>query len=289
MATGFVGDSIRLQVTFRSWSETPETSEIEDPVSVLFEVYNDDASPTLILSTAATKISDGVYYYIWTPLEAGTFTTQFVGTFDDDSVDEVTAEFVISEQSDTILETSGTSLGTDYLVAFTGVIDPLYIDPAEIAGYFPDVLYSEIAEIIYRYSVQLKDLLSLGDDEAAPWIGQEWIAAATACELSRQQDWSGGSGNVNMVQLGDLMVKTGAAGARPGVITRGTASNWCELAGAIRVELLHMKTKPRAVVRGAAYQSPIPPRQLKDWESNGRFYPDSPIMQGLLDELKKRG
>lgn len=289
MATGFVGDSIRLQVTFRSWSETPETSVIEDPVTAVFELYNDASSPTLILSTAATKISDGIYYYIWTPLEAGTYTAQFVGTFADDSVDEVASEFIISEISTSVAETSGTSLGSDYEVLFTGVIDPLYIDPAEIAIYFPDVLYADIAEIIYRYSVQLKDLLSLGDDEAAPWIGQEWIAAATACELSRQQDWSGGSGNVNMVQLGDLMVKTGAAGARPGVITRGTASNWCELAGAIRTELLHMKTKPRAVVRGAAYQSPIPPRQLKDWETNGRFYPDSPIMQGLLDELKKRG
>lgn len=287
MATGYVGDSIRLQVTFRSWSETPETSEIEDPASVTFEVYNDAASPTLVLSATPTKVSDGIYYYIWTPTEEGTYSTIFTGTFDDASTDIVTTEFVITEDSPTTSTSSGEALGEDYEILLAGVIDPLYISPDEILPHFPEASAAYIAEIIYKYSYQAKAILNLSDDEETiPWIVMEWVAAQTACDLSREGNWGDGLGGISSVQLGDLSVRSGLGFAK-GKITRDNATSWCELAGVLYKELLHYSASPKAFVRGSDYPNPIPNRDIRDWNDKGSFNFDSPLMQGLLDGLTR--
>jgi hypothetical protein len=161
------------------------------------------------------------------------------------------------------------SLGADFELVFTsGVSGSVYLDPAELQVLFPEAGYVEILEFISYYSAEVDDLL---ENQAEITLEvQEYIKAATACALSRIFDYNGGlGGGDGMVRLGDLQIQ-GGRGSN-GAPTSGNAATWCQLAAALRSEMLRgqKRTGMRAVVRGSKYRNPMPMRHLRNAEWHG--------------------
>lgn len=154
---------------------------------------------------------------------------------------------------------TATTLGGSHTVLFAGVIDPLYVNPDELTAIFPDALPVEIAEQIFFVSLEVKDMLSIADDNYPSWIALDYIKAAAACSLSKIYDTE--DGEEQTVRLGDFTVTNRSFPKR--IVNRGTANTWCELAAALRTELLRSSTGLRGVIEGDKLINPIPVRKLK--------------------------
>lgn len=166
------------------------------------------------------------------------------------------------------------SLREDYELVFSsGTAERLFVDPAELHILFPDVSYMEVFELVRFYSLESKAELDLhnsadGTPYEIPVIAQEYVKAAVACALTRLYDFNGmGGGNVggnNSFRLGDLQVDSNR-GNMPSVISRGTAATWCELAAALREEMLRLKPGAglKSVVRGSRRLNPMPSRFIR--------------------------
>jgi hypothetical protein len=276
MSTAYVGDTIRIRVTFYSWDSGTGTSSVEDPVTVTFRIVDMAASPTTVASGTPTKESDGVYYYDWTPTAAGDFFVEFVGVFGDGSSDVVTDDFTVIDPSVDSTTTAETLLA-DETVSMAGVITPLCVNPDELVAIFPDATELDIAEAIWRASSELNTILKLGDGECpTDPTALDYIKAAAACELSRVFEL--GDGNEQSIALGDFSVTYRSFPKSS--TNRGNATTWCELAAALRKEVIYKASSSRAFVHGSNYDNPIPIRKLRRDDEYEKYEPHK---QGLLD------
>lgn len=156
------------------------------------------------------------------------------------------------------------SLNEDFELVFTsGTSDTLYVDPAEILELFPDASYIEAYEWVAFYSDEVRGLLDLNVGDEITLAMREYVRAAAACALSRVFDWSTGGGGSDAFSLGDLRVENRSNQRK--VETRADATNWCELAGILRAELLGTEGRAlmRSVVRSDAWVNPMPDRSLR--------------------------
>lgn len=243
-----VNDTVRVKVTFNSWSDGDEQVP-DDPDSVVVNILDSDGD---VLSTdSPTPSGDyATYYYDWTPTSEGTFTVQFVGTFSDDSVDVVPVEFTVGGPE------TVTTLGIDYEISFAAGLSPLYLDPEDFLPLFPDARAIEIATFIKLYSEEM-DLLFAGKDLTN--TAYDYIRAATACALSRV--YSEGEGNESSFALGDLQVTT--RNTPKTSVNRANATTWCELAAVLRSEMYRGRAGMKPVVKGSNFENPMPIRTLK--------------------------
>lgn len=279
MSSIHVNETIRLKVTFYEWDDSQEPEDIEDPVTVVYSIYDDAATPGLVLTGTPLRESAGVYYYDWTPDTAGSYTFNFTATFEDDSVDVVTSHL-------TVLSTGATvegALYTDEIIYFAGIFEPMLIDPAELSSVFPDAPASEIAEQIYYASLEVEAItgfdFSEGDD--VTFLMLDYVKAAAACALSRTFDYA--TGDEQSVRLGDLDVVNRVFPKNSA--NRSNATTWCELAAALRKELIYENTGLRAVVHGASYDNPIPNRDLRDFSGGAGYSYLHVHRQGHLDDV----
>lgn len=278
MSSIHVNETIRLKVTFYEWDDSQEPEDIEDPVSVVYSIYDDAATPGLILTGTPLRESAGVYYYDWTPDTAGSYTFNFTATFADDSVDVVTSHL-------TVLATGASVQGAlyaDEIIPFAGVFDPMLIDPEELSSVFPDAPASEIAEQIYFASLEVVAITGIDlDSTSATYLMLDYVKAAAACALSRTFDYA--TGDEQSVRLGDLDVVNRVFPKNSA--NRSNATTWCELAAALRKELIYENTGARAVVHGGSYDSPIPNRDLRNFSRGDGYSYLSPVRQGHLDDV----
>ncbi len=166
----------------------------------------------------------------------------------------------------------GSTLILDQVIQFTGVLDPFYLDPAEVHIIYPDANQIEIAELIWKYSEEVMSIEKLDNTKTPPdvpsYLGLEYIQAATACSLSRIYDDVSG-GNEFSFALGDLSVQNRAYPKQS--VNRGNATTWCEYAAAIRKEMVANKVGMKAVSKGkGGGDNPhlIPARKLKYYDKN---------------------
>lgn len=282
MSSIHVNETIRLKVTFYEWDDSQEPEDIEDPVTVVYSIYDDSSTPGLILTGTPLRESAGVYYYDWTPGTAGSYTFNFTATFEDDSVDVVTSHL-------TVLSTGAVVDGTlyvDEIIYFAGIFEPMLIDPSELALVFPDAPASEIAEQIYYASLEVEAItgLDFSTDEAT-YLMLDYVKAAAACALSRTFEYA--TGDEQSVRLGDLDVVNRVFPKNSA--NRSNANTWCELAAALRKELIYESTGIRAVVHGGSYDSPIPNRDLRNYSGGAGYSYLSPVRQGHLDDVDAEG
>jgi len=269
-----VNDTLRIRAKFYTWDDVEDENVTEDPVTVVFTITdNEAASPGVIVNTTPTRSSQGVYYYDWTPSAEGSYTVTFVGAFDDGSVDIVSEDFEVLGVGEEAADSE--SLLSDETFSFAGVITPLCVSPDELLVSFPDALEVDIAEAIWRASEEINGVLDIEAGTCSTNLSVlEYIKAAAACDLSRT--FGTGIGNESEVTLGDLTVKYSGGGG--GNVNRATASTWCEIAAALRKEIILVLTQSKTFVKGSAYQNPIPIRKLRreteDW---------APVAQGELD------
>lgn len=253
-----INEQIRINASFYFDDNTSDATPaiLFEPTSVLFEVI--DSLNTTILSAAA--ILDGsVYYYNFTPTEEGEYTVRFTASFTDAD------DLVIEENISVGLESATPIyLDSDFTISFATYFTPLYLDPAELSLYFPDLTDYEIAEAIHMASIKVRDLFGLKDGEDPPAYAIDFVQAHAACSLSRLADDLFGSGAYTKddFTLGDLTVKDSSGSSAKSKISTGNAANWCELAYSLEIEMKMKSTSAKPFVKSSKYSNPVPERRL---------------------------
>lgn len=262
------GQKIRVSVRFVDYDFFANTDTLLDPASVTGALYKyNSGTNSYVLQSTLTPIvqqSQGIYYYDWTPAEDGKFKLIFTGTLPGATPSQVVNErtFFIGSVEPEL------TLGTTQEYLFLGELDPLYLDPQIVKTYYDDVDYVEAAEIINRVSLELLDWFGPNFDVTAQI--EEYILAYVMCELSKIYYYGGGMAGFTTASdymLGDLQVKRsgGTSNARDSLY-RGNVANWCELASLLRDELMYSRNNMKSVVRGDAWENPMPQRKLKRFD-----------------------
>jgi hypothetical protein len=235
-----VNDTVRIKVRFVDIdSSTGEQVDVS-PTLVAVRVY--DSDNVQIVNTTATSLTASQYYYDYTPSEAGEYRVTFIGTMPDTTYITVNQQLYVSTPTDEYKPVI--TLGHEEIITFAPDVDPLYLNPEELQSYFPEASLMEIGEIVHFYSLEVKQLYSYNDDITGADLNfttLEYIKAATACELSRTYSY-GGDDDVS-ISLGDLSISSRSLPRSQ--ITRGNATTWCQIAAALRKEMLTGKVGPK--------------------------------------------
>lgn len=241
-----VNDSVKLTVKFRDIDPSGNYVEINIS-SISLEIKKSDG--TVIVNIVDQPVSPpaSFYEYVFTPSLADTYTIKFTGKY----IDGVTEKVIPVEQK--LYVSSVTQdyeptiiLGSDETIVFASDISPLYVDPESLLVYFPEASVLEVAEVVHNYSLEIKAMYKLSDDEDGSNLSfnvLEYIKAATACELSRT--FGDGLGDEASLTLGDLTIANRSAPRT--TITRDNAISWCQIATALRKEMLAGRVSPMAM------------------------------------------
>jgi len=196
------------------------------------------------VSTSASQLTSYEYYYDFTPLIADQYLVTFSGTTADASQIIVKQVLYVSDP-DSQYRPSVT-LKSDETITFAADVSPLYIDPEEILSYFPDASLLEVGELVHHYSLELKEVFNYLDSEdgsSLSFSAAEYIKASACCELSRTYGF-GGDDELS-IKLADLSI-TNRSNPRNSV-NRGNATTWCQIAAALRKEVLTARVGMRGV------------------------------------------
>lgn len=262
-----VGDTIRVQVTFRNW-ETIGEGEIVDPEEVYVDILDASLTPSVVEEQATPGDPEpegdgGVYYYEWTPSAVGTWYIEFKGIFGDGQTSVVREEFNVVTNL-TGPSATGETLEEDFILEFATTVSPLYVDPEDIKEIYPDASTVEAMEAIHRFSIEVEKYFK---GREPSFTALEYIRAAALCTLSKVHDY-GINGDENSISLGDLSFSTRTFPKMK--ITRANAGNWCELAAALRAEMMRgaFGMGMREVRAGSNIRNPMPKRKLHDKETH---------------------
>jgi len=233
-----VSDTVRITVKFKDIDSNGIEVDLQ-PVSVSVIIKN--SSNAVVVSESADSLTQSIYYYDYTPTIADTYTVKFTGLLANANTVVVEQKLYVSSVTEEYRPTI--ILKNDETIIFAADISPLYIDPDELLPYFPDASRLEIGEIIHNHSIEIKSIYNLSDSEDGSnlsFIALEYIKAATACELSRTYGY-GGDDEVS-IQLGDFQLAHKSIPRSK--ITRDNATTWCQIATALRKEMLANRVGP---------------------------------------------
>ena len=252
-----VNDTVRIRVKFVDVN--PETSEQVEisPTSVSVTITDKDGDSAITPSPGVPVPSGGASecYYDFTPTEAGEYSILFLGLLSNGSYVRVTQQLYVSTPSVEYKPT--VTLREDEVIVFAPGLSPLYLDPEELLPIFPDATLLEVGEIIHRYSHEIYQLYGItqvpGIDEdplskissvtTSTYSVLEYIRASVACELSRTYGF-GGDDELS-VQLGDLQISN--KNVPRATVTRANATTWCQIAAALRKEIMTKRVGLRGV------------------------------------------
>ena len=238
-----VNDTVRIKVKFVDINSSTGQQVEVSPSAVLVVIKN--INDSIIVNTTATSITSSEYYYDFTPADPGQYEVIFTGVLADSTQIVVKQNLYVSD-ADVDYRPSVT-LRSEEVVTFAPDIDPLYIDPEEILSFFPDASLLEIGELVHHYSLEVKSIFNLQDIDDGSELNftiQEYIKAAACCELSRTYGF-GGDDELS-IKLADLSI-TNRSNPRQS-INRGNATTWCQIAAALRKEIVSKRVGMRAVI-----------------------------------------
>lgn len=228
-----VNDTVRIKVKFVDTDPITGDQDPVSPVSVFIVITS--SSGSTVSQGSGTQITPSEYYYDFIPTNVGQFSVSFTGVLADSTQIVVNQTLYVSNP-DSEYKPSVT-LSADEVITFAPDIDPLYIDPEEIILIFPEASLLEAGELIHHYSNEVKEIFSIKDASATSNLSftvYEYIKAAVACELSRT--YGLGGDDELQVRLGDLSI-TNRSLPR-GSVNRGNATTWCQIAAALRKEMI---------------------------------------------------
>lgn len=237
----YVNDTVRIRVSFSDIDSNGVSVPVE-PAEVNVLITASDNST--VVEAEATSLTTSIFYYDYTPTQADTYSVKFTGILTDGN--SVIVQQVLYVSSSSAEYQSTIILGKDQIILFGATVSPLYIDPEDVLPIFPDATKVEVGEIIHKYSVEVKKLLSLSDEEDGtniPFIASEYIRAATACDLSRTYEFGGD--DETSVTIGDLSIVNRSAPRN--IVNRDNATTWCQIATAYRKEMLANKVGPTSM------------------------------------------
>ncbi len=237
-----VNDTVRIKVKFIDIDASTGEQIAVSPDSVSVEIKK--ADDTTVVSTAPTALTSSEYYYDFTPTVADTYKIKFVGNMSGGTTITVNQQLYVSTSSDEYKPTI--TLKADEIMTFAPDVTPLYLSPEEILPLFPEASLIEIGELIHFHSLEVEAIYGIQntyDASKLAYAALEYIKAAVACDLSRMYNY-GGDDDVS-VTLADLTVT--ARNLPRTNISRGNAVTWCQIAAALRKEMLAMKTGARGM------------------------------------------
>ena len=267
-----IGDTIRVKVAFRSWDV--ELGDYGPPA----EVDNNEVFVTVslngseILGFAGMAIRSPAlpeepadpeepledpedvqfYYYDFTTQEAGTYNLEFVA-YINGAQSTITEQVIVGQ-----VVLHDLTLMEDQEFVFMSDFQPLLVDPEEVHRLFPEASLLEVAEYIYKYSVEVQRIL--GTLENLPFIAYEYIQASVLCMLGKVYDFDFGGDGLSY-SLGDLSVSRQTYGSQSG--SGQNPASWCELAAMLKEQLMRGEAGMKAVVTGTKYPNPMPQRHIK--------------------------
>lgn len=234
-----VSDTVRITVRFKDTDANGNEIDLVPQTNPPVLIKN--SSNETVLDDISSQISGSIYYYDYTPTIADTYTVKFTGLLENGNSVVVEQRLYVSS---TIEEYQPTiTLKNDETITFAPDVAPLYIDPEQLLSYFPDATMLEIGEIAHNFSNEVKGLYSLIDTDDGTnlaFIVYEYIKAATACELSRTYGY-GGDDEIS-IRLGDFNLTNKSIPRNK--VTRDNATTWCQIATALRKEMLSAKVSP---------------------------------------------
>lgn len=237
-----VNDTVKIRVRFVDID--PSTGLEVDIYPGTVAVLITDSSSQDIVSDDAEEESPSVFYYNFTPSLADTYIVKFTGILGNGNSVVVQQKLYVSSLTEDYRPTI--TLKSDETIAFAPDITPLYVDPEQLVPYFPEASLLEIGELMHYYSLEVKKIYNIQDTDDGtnlPFIVYEYIKAATACDLTRTYGFS--SDDEMSVTLGDFMINTRSAPRN--VVNRDNATTWCQIATALRKEMLAGKVGPTAM------------------------------------------
>lgn len=238
-----VNDTVRIKVKFVDVDPSTGEQQSVSPSSVIVNIEKANGD-NVVTNAFATAINSSEYYYDFTPSVAGQYTVMFNGIMPDTSQILVNQNLYVSDIESDYRPT--VTLKSDETIIFAADLDPLYIDPEELLSFFPDASLLEIGELIHHYSLEVKEIFNLLDTENGSGLNfttAEYIKASACCELSRTYGF-GGDDELSL-KLADLSI-TNRSNPRTSV-NRGNATTWCQIAAALRKELMASRVGMRAV------------------------------------------
>jgi hypothetical protein len=228
-----VNDTIRIKVRFIDTDPISGDSIDVTPVLVTFKAF--DSGDQQMVSDTAIQISDSEYYYDYTPTQPGEYKVVFTGILQDSTAITITQRLYVSSPDESYVPQI--ILQEDEIVVFAADVSPLYVDPEVLLAYFPDASLIEIGELIHYYSLEIKEILKLNNEEDGSnlqFVVIDYIKAAVACELSRTYGF-GGDDEISL-KLGDFSITNRSSSKS--IASRDSASTWCQIAAALRREIL---------------------------------------------------
>jgi hypothetical protein len=245
-----VNDTVRIKVKFVDINPSTLEQEEVSPASVFVNITN--SSNENIINEGATQLTGSEYYYDFTPSVADEYQITFTGVLQNGTQITVKQSLYVSTPTEQYRPT--VTLREDEVITFAADIDPLYVDPEEVLLIFPDSSRLEVAEIIHGYSHEVNSIFGIKLDTPNPMSVIEgygvssfsiyqYIKASTACELTRIYGY-GGDDELS-VELADLKI-TNRNTPRSN-ITRSNATTWCQIAAALRKEIVNKRVGIRGV------------------------------------------
>lgn len=151
-------------------------------------------------------------------------------------------------------------LGSDETIGFAPDIEPLYLDPESILIYYPDSTLLEIGEIIHAYSHEVNQMFGIATVEANVDVQEnvmtvlanngvstfsiiEYIRASVLCQLTKIYGF-GGDDELSL-ELADFKITN--RNSPKNNVTRSNATTWCQIAAALRKEILSKRVGARGV------------------------------------------
>jgi len=239
-----VNDTVKLKVKFLD--QDINGNQVEALMNLVnIKIVN--SSEQTIVNTTATLLSGSEYFYNFTPTVPGAYAVTFTGSTNSTPSKTIVSRTNIYASTSTTEHRPTVTLRADERILFAPDLAPLYLDPEELVLIFPDASLIEIGEMIYHYSLEIKELYDLSDTidgSTLPFTILEYIKAAAACELSRTYGFGGD--DEHSLKLGDLEITNRSAPRE--VATRSNATTWCQIAASLRREVLAKKVSMKGVM-----------------------------------------
>lgn len=235
-----INDTVRIKVKFVDIDPLTGGQIPVSPISVQVTITKSN-NIDLITNAPATAINSSEYYYDFTPIIADTYKITFVGLLSGGASITVNQQLYVSTSADEYKP--AITLKADEIVVFAADFDPLYINPEQIRLYFPEASLLEIGELIHYHSLEVYKIYGFNESTLSSslnYISLEYIEAAVCCDLSRTFNYGGG--DEISIQLGDLNVIS--RNSPRNTINRANAVTWCQIAAALRKEMVAAKTGP---------------------------------------------
>jgi hypothetical protein len=295
-----VNDTVRIKVKFVDKDPLTGSQTEVSPLSVSVTIFDSNNVPVSPTPTSAVQITSSQYYYDFIPNLAGEYKVTFVGTLPDSKNITVNQALYVSTPTEEYKPTI--TLKADETIAFAPSLRPLYIDPETIKIYFPDVPLLEIGELIHGFSHEVNTIFGIMDPNLDPttvvegdspnpvnilsryginpYTVFEYIQASVLCRLTKIYGF-GGDDELSL-ELGDFKV-TNRNTPRSN-ITRANATTWCQVAAALRKEIIAKKVGLRSVLpKGLPIKSIIPSGGSLDPEIGGLIYINDTTAYGSRD------